>query len=601
MTTLSVLKAPARNLAAGRFSTATPEAVDQWLNELPKGHPETCARQLLGVLEEANRAPLQRLSRLDFAERLRPAVYEVTETLARRFGSQPLPLRGRDQEQAAIVQSLLAELGAGFKLAVNDILHAGRLDSGNRLTLQIATQRALLAHGRGLLESYRVHAPEPPGTWTDVHKLYRNAEAVNLQATPIEGTRDAEETLLSIRQAYLRIAILALANPYHLSQDEAPDLYRRIGRWIHFARLSDIDASTPMQGRFITDLDSDLPPRYVSRQQRALPPANPRELDVTGVVNVLDQQIATLKDSLKSGRNGGILSLRLQHDTYQRFRDALGGRQERATPRSPTVSRLQLVSGLGACHYLIHDQTMFNPGEDEQRWMDKVAKVSGGLPRGALSLADKGSYLGTSPSAPPRHKPLFHGRDAELDDIWQKANRIGPDTTDEQAAPPPDYEPQLWSRKNMSAGGMALFCPRDSRTRTRVGEVVAWTDGIGATIPSGEHWSLGVVRWLRTRDHGGLELGVQELAESAYAAGCRAVSGSGQSAGYVRALLLPRINPMQGEASLIVPAALFTTDTMLALNLSKLILYARLTDVIETTRLFTHFRFKLSQGPDRRP
>ncbi len=595
MTTLSLMDVPAPRFEKGRFSASHREQLREWLDGLPRGHPVTCCRQLLEALSEANRAPLNHLGRLAFTEFLRPAVYESTEALARRYATQPLPLPQSSGEESDLARRLLDELAAGFKLAVNEILQQRKVTRESRLDLQIASQRALLAHGRGLVETYRVHAPEPAGCWSAIHRLYRNAEALQLQALPIEGARDAEETLLSIRQAYLRLAILALTNPYHLMQDEAQDLYRRIGRWVHFAHMRELSGEGHPEGRFITDLDSDLPPRYVSRQNRGVTPANPRELDVAGVVEVLDKQIENLAASLQERKRRAVLPERLQHDLYTRFREALGGRQERSAPRSPTVSRLHLVSGISACHYMLNDRAAFNPQEDERRWIDKVSSLTPPTPATDLSLADKDSYLNPAHrDSLPGRVPRFRGFDAELDDVWQKANRLSADEPREQELRP-DLEPQPWSRKNESRGGMALFCPRDSETRTRVGELVAWANAAGA---GGQDWSLGVVRWLRTRDHRGLELGVQQLGESGYAAAARAVRGTGEAAGYVRVIITPRVNPVQGNASLILPAAVFDTDSLLALNLHRLVVYAALTEVLETTRQFTHFRFRLTQAPD---
>ena len=602
MTGLVLLQAPAPEHDTGRFTAAAADDVAEWLHGQPLGNPTSTANALLEVLRESNRAPLRRLSRLDFTELLRPTVYDICESLAHRFASQALPLPEGYREEYDLARRLLAELAAGYRLAVNGTIRERPVSRGERLTLQVASQRALLAHGRELVEVYRVHAPEPAGVWAIVHRLYHNAEALNLQAMPIEGTQDAEETLLSIRQAYLRLAMLSLANPYHLMQGEAQELYRRIGRWVHFARMTQVQPDGPIEGRFITDLESDLPPRYVARQQAGRPPANARDLDVSGVVKVVDEQIETLDASLGDMRRGGMLSERLKRDMYVRFRNALGAREERTSPRAPTVSSLRLVTGIGACHYVLNDQIPFNPEHDERRWRDKLSGLSTTPAGQGLTLAEKGSYLDpANKSGGVPSRPRFEAFDAEADDIWQKANRAAParDPECEERAPR-DIRPQIWRRKNESDGGFAAFCPRNSVNRTRVGDLVAWSGGTGTDVPPGQEWSLGVVRWLRTREQAGLELGVQLVAESGFAAGARGVAGQGQGAGYVRALITPRVNPADSKASLILPAGVFDTQSILALNLRKLVIHARLTEVLDTTRLFTHFRFQICQAPASR-
>ena len=390
------------------------------------------------------------------------------------------------------------------------------------------------------------------------------------------------------------MCVLALSNPYHLMQGEAEELYRRIGRWVHFVQIGRPAADRSLEGGFVGDLASDFPPRYIPRKIKVPLPTDPRTLDVGQVVASLAQQIDRLTQTLRTTRHANVLSERMQRDMYIRFKASLAGRQERAEERRPTVSNIVLVEGLSAAHFFVGDRQPFTPEEDEAKWRDRLNEASG--PDG-LKLAGENDYLvepvNQRQAAFQTHRTSrFSGFDADMDDIWSKANVVKQTEAPRKRAS--RYRAHNWSRKNESPGGMALFCAKDSPMQVKVGELVAYGP---SKIQPGKDWRIGTIRWLRTRPNGGLELGIKHLADDALAAGSKAVRGPGSGAEYFRAIFVPRVNPLVKEATLLTPAAVYDVGTVLKLNLRELVVYAQLTELLETTRMFAHFRYKLVQAP----
>lgn len=586
----TLLNVPAIESENGAFSRLTQEQLVQWLRELPRGNPDACAEILLDGIRGMNRSPLRRLSRFQLAEALRPVVNDIAETLVKRYRAASLPLPEDAAAQAETVSRLYQELTVGFRHAVNEQMKARRL---RRTEAQLAIQRALLTQGRALLEAYRIYMPEPRGFWQTLHTLYANAEALKLQALPIEGTRDSDETALSVKQAYLRSVILSLANPYHLMQDEAEELYRRIGRWVHFARLSRPSPEAPLGGSFVLDLASDFPPRYVAQQHgTSVPVKDARVLELGQLVSTLDQQIAQLDENIRHGRHTSTLSQRLQRSMYQRFQDALGGRQERTSERRPTMARIRLVDGLARCHFMLNGQQPFQPEDDERRWRRKIADAS----RGGTGLELAGDEDLRPHGSNGRRTAQFNAFDAEADDIWTKANRIDARGEDHTAETGPTVVSATFSRKNQSAGGMAVFHPRRCPLGTRVGDLVA--HGEPDSDNRADNWRLATVRWLRTRSEQGLEMGLEFLADSGHAAASKAISGPGAGSAYMRTLIVPRVNPLMASATLIAPANVYDVGTRLALNLGELVIQVQLTEILESTRVYGHYRYRVLPAAD---
>lgn len=600
--TLQRLKVSAQDKPEGRFSAWTSKQVEDWLDAQPRADGWALGTALRDALLEINRAPLRKMGRFEALERLRPVVSDACGLLTARFRTSSLPLGEPEQAHADLVRQLYAELAMGYKILVNEQIEVRERGTppppgpNANLVLQLSIQRAILSLGRALVESYRVYAPEPPLLWRDLHTLYRNAEIVKLQALPIEGSRDAEETALSIKQAYLRVAVLAMANPYHLMQGEAEELYKRIGRWVHFVQLRPPASSEDLAGHFAIDLGSDFPARYVPRNAKLPPPAEPRVLTLDTLVAAIGDQIERANEILNNTKPETSLSARMQRDMYIRFREALGGRNERKSERKPTLAKLTVVEGLSACHFFLNGRRPFTPEQDEQAWSERlgtVAKVD------SLRLVDDNEAKQDNTFNPSRGRASqFKAHDAEADDIWRKANMVNPISPQEGRQRKTRYQAAPWHRKNESEGGMALYCVEGSPMQVRVGELVTYAPD-NAIDPSA--WQIGTIRWLRTRANGGLELGVKHLAKNGFALGTKAVSGPGKGSEYLRAIMIPRVNPLVQSATIVTPAGVYDVGTVLQLNMKDLLIYARLTELIETTRLFAHFRFKVVEAPTRAP
>lgn len=596
--TIARLEVPPLTAREGEFSRRSLAEIEAWIERLPRASGESCAREVGTALRSINHAPLHKAERHIVMERFRPVVNDTIALLVGRYRKHALPLTPAGRAQAGAVQQLLAELAGGYKQVVNEIEARGRGRWRKTPTLRQAVQRAVLVTGRRLFECYRVYAPEPEGLWRELHALYRYAEQLGVQSQPIEAAPDDEESALSIRQAYLRTVLLALANPYHLMQGEAEALYRRLGRWVHLARLEPVDKSHRLVGGFGVDLGSDFPPRYYPGGLRLPAPTAPRALALDGVVEALQEQVAHCNEHLRSTTHVVTLSTRLQRDMYVRIHEAYGARRERALDRQPTVARLGIAEGLSACHFFLNGQRPFDPEASEREWQRRHRAAAGhAAPEPPLSLMAEDAV-----AAPVRtgREARFQAFDAELDDVWKRAERVAANSR-EATHEGPIHQVAVWHRKNESEGGIALFCGSRCPMSVRVGELVAYS----ATIdPQAADWGLGCIRWLRTRQDGGLEFGIKRLADDGHAVGVKAVRGPGRGTDYLRSILLPRCNPLlnhQRTASLLTPAGVYDVGTVLRLTLEDMVLHVRLTALVEASTRFAHFRFRLVEPPTSSP
>lgn len=576
---LALLKTPPQDQAHSPFAEWSSPDLDAWIEAMPRGDVTVFSTTLHNALLTLNRTELKRLHRSEIMERLRPLVNDACAMLIGRYRNSPLPLAEEYQSAADRVQQIQAELATGFKIAVNDEIAKYARGAGDPAQLQFAIQRALLCLGRVLLGCYRIYAPEPPLLWRDIHTLFRNGEQARLQNQPFYGAPDSDETALSIKQAYLRITVLALANPYHLMQGEADELYPRLGRWVHFVQLQ--PAAGKLAGVFAVDLGSDLPARYLPFKTAAAAVGELRVLELGLLIAAVTEQINAANELLALRRSSETLSTRMQRDMYVRFRASLSDRRERRSERKLTLARLVAVRGLTAAHFLLNGRQPFAPEPETAAPNPKSANST------TLTLLDDSRPTPLNNPGDNSRASRFVGFDADADDVWRRATLATP--------PPEQVERPVqaampWNRKNESDGGLALFCAKDSPMQLRVGELVAYADADSAAAAE---WRIGATRWLRTRPNGGLELGIQRLAETGHAVAVQAIGGAGKGSEHLRGILIPRVNPVAEAATLLTPASFYDVDSLLRLQMQDLVIHIRLTELLEATRLFAHFRFKL--------
>ncbi|RFA31997.1 hypothetical protein [Alkalilimnicola ehrlichii] len=381
----------------------------------------------------------------------------------------------------------------------------------------------------------------------------------------MEGSPDSEETALSVKQAYLRLATLALADPYRLRHGEAEALYRRIGRWVHFVQTRPPQANEDLSGRFVLDLASDHAAHYLPLAAPHPALRQPRILDIRELTGAIRHQITLFDRTIKRCNSTLTQSEQKQRDLDMRFIGALGERQGRRALRQPTAAKLLVVVGLHACHYVANKRRRFEPTQADQRRKDQP------LDRDAMT-ASKGA--------------------TDLNDSGHRARRIQAVLTDAaQRRYQPEFRLSTWQQSNESEGGMAAFSPEAVPVRTQVGDLLAYTSEDGRNSAD---WKLGAVRWLRTRPKGGLELGVEQLADNAYAVGIEAISGPGRANDYQRGLLIPRTNPVTDSHTLLTASGLYAAGTIVRLARDDgATLHARLTELVHSTQQFAQFRFRL--------
>ncbi len=576
-----------------------PVVLQSWLHGLPLANTLQAAQQLLDKLRCSNRTTLDAPLRYAAIEILRTPIDALIDTIKPRYLGAVLPLSSRNRAHATMVHDLLEEMAFSYKIIIIDLLEAVARSSTEHQFLLNALPRAVHYLGLLVLGRYLLHEADPPETWGELHRLYHYVEQhQDPDATAdFDGAEDSVQRLVT--HAYLRIVLLALANPYHLMPGEADTVHQELPAWSRLCTLLKPPPGCTLTGKFLIDLSADAAPFYCNNDN-CVTPLHARIIDLHELVATLTRQkknIVPLRDPDSGVELPLKLSERLRRDRLQRLEFAWGGRIDRKIPRSAREARVYTCIGLSACHHFISGEIAFQPERDEVR-LHRGESLSRAVPS-TLSLLPKENQHWMAQDEGERlarsvHQPRVSQFDVDSPelDIWHKIHSsVTTDTENDRHDTA--YDTKVLRLKNLGAGGLCLVCDGQCKVQTRVGELVAYKS---EAEPESE-WRLGTLRWLRCQADGSQNIGIMRISDDADAVAARAIAGVGTGGEYFRALIASgSTNPV--PESLIVPAAMYDAGSLLVLNTGTELRYVRLTQLIATSTSFSRFCFTTELPPD---
>lgn len=561
------LNIPSINTAIKPKPYLRPKSFETWIKELPIGNSVVAAHQVLTQLRHLNSHHYPVKERLVLLHLLRPTLQALIVALKQPLRQTSLPLDEKHQYTADLIQELLAHMAIGYKLIAAELSlkDAQKFKPLERLQLQEACYLAVVYLSLQLIEVYSLYAPPPPQLWMDINQLYQYADSHALHRDAVD--EPYPDTPLPVQHsidfAFKRIVLLALAEPYHLMEFEVEDMYRLIAP---SASLCTIDAMglTTSDGQYVIDLHADAGPRYITATS-AWQPTDGREININAVKDQLEIHLQRiLRANMQSPTLESTSLIERQYrDMLLRLADAWSGALQRRIERFSLEGKVQLTSGLNACHHFISGQVEFTPAMDELKLLTH---------RRSSKPADGQSIFATA-----------------YRDALQKDRRHGQQ----------EYAINPWWQRDISPIGISLNCSKhDQHMYARVGELV----GYRFMRKNANRWRLGVIRWLQvhpasTEHSGQFHIGIMNLATGGIPIGVKGISGVGAGTDYFRGLFVPRQVALDQVRSLIVPALMYDVNSVLALNMKQRLFHVRLTRVRLSTRSFTQFDFEIVKAP----
>ena len=274
---------------------------------------------------------------------------------------------------------------------------------------------------------------------------------IYLRAEQLGVARDALEGDATIADIYDDALLLSLTDPYRLGQGEAERVLQLLQGLRGLATLGQSRPATKAGGHFIVPCNTDKPPKPSIGKMDDTGGPDWRLLDANPIVDPLHQR----RDAAARGQ---VKSTKAQTELIAKLLRLWGDPPKRTSRRDPGQQTVAISMGLDGVGHFISLEPKVNLAKQDQM-----------LKRGI-----------TMP--------------------------IMPLPMNDQSEPIPVFE---WDVVNESKGGLRVRRLGKTEQPIAVGEVA------GIKIPGREHWAIGAVRWVTVFEDGGMEFGLQYLAQVA--------------------------------------------------------------------------------------
>lgn len=592
-----------------------PNKVRTWLSGLPLTNVEKSSLQLLKVLRQLNQARLDPVTRFNHLCLIRPTIENLIELLRSAYQSASLPYSSPVLEKFKLAIELINELTRGFRLITRECTEKQEeLAEKHKKLLVTCLYLTIEQLGNILHEHYVAYLPSPKLIWQMTHRTFEYAESMQFEQIPIPSCDHTNRTY-TVSYIYKSVLLLSVINPHHLMRGETVLLHKIIADVAGRCPLERLENRAVIRDIYALNYKKDLAPKFIANFE----PGNSsafRLLDINPLINHVEQALKLLINpaekteqqslSLKpvnqpqhsqTSKNKALnLMSRLKRDMLKRILDTLNRHSDRSHPRNHSIGKLEMTIGLSASHFHLSNESCFNPE------LDEVRIHAGNYRPAANSLTliplDFEHWRSDNDKVPQievqKSRASIFDEESDALDTWQKiyANHSSHLSDNRNLSELKRHLASTqWKHKNISAGGMCVFCLPSQSLPIRVGELVAYHSS------DSESWWIGIVRWLRVHDHSTIEIGLMHIHHCASPIAVRAIKGTGHGGDYFRSLLT-ETEITDKFNTLIVPSAIYDLGTELVINLGQKLAYVKLTEIMLSTKSISQFRYEIIATPE---
>lgn len=539
------------------FCDGTISGFEAWSKKLPMANVGASAKLLYQAGKELNQTPFNPALRYKMLEIMRSQIYSICELLSKRFLNQSVVLNDNDIKVVMLAQTLQNQLATGYKRIVLDILSVPSKKNDSPKLLTFAIHRAITDLSQTILRAYQLYSQSPKNAWLEIHQLYSVAEMRLIQQYEVRDSQGKYKSSSTIFDAYVRTLLLGCSKPNQLRQGEQANLYAACELWGNLVKLSTVQDT---QAQFIFVQNNDLAPVYRSLV-KSVPQGSVRTFHPGALVQALQKHIN--KESTIVTVPGNLSDAMLNHLLH-----AWGGMKERSFRRTQNSGEIHIGIGLVSSHYFCAREKSFP--FLLKKWHvelkeEKKQKSTGDIWDHSF---DAGNNFAADAENIAFDSIAFVSKHAE-----------------EEEDTGPKGKECTGTIENTSPGGygIALASPPSA---VQTGELAVVRE------PKVNSWSLGCIRWIRTRQNMPTQFGIELLAPKAEAVAVRILNKTGENGEYLRGIRLPALPAAGQEETLILPILPFKVGSKAELVDDKMQQRIQLVKRLATSRSFVQYQFQ---------
>ena len=510
---------PVQQVPTPKSLDIRPKPLKAWVAALPVTDTARSTRVVFAALVELNRLQLSPKKRFEALELLTEPYRHAVQHLQKSFVGQPFPLRNRKHQSARLLQAMQTELAHAYMTIVADSIRASK---GDNIGDQLISRCLLLAMeqlSQNIVWSCQFYLEFPFEAWSDVNEIFFLSRAsVNEVVHSAEQTQNHKKIIL----LYKKISLFWLSSPYALNGGEAAMVVKMLEKWAPLCQVVEPNqAGNRKEGIVIDDNTSEPIWHKVS---------DSKDLPKSGVVLIITELLKVLANEIRSAESGKSESKDdVPLEFLLRMSKNFCNPRSRYLVRRKRDTRAEFTIGLGFAHHFISGASSKNKVQSTVKPVSPANNFS-------IDFADKNT--------------------SDQKGIWDLKfadSKASAEEADRQTKSGPQNAPEKYQCTLMdeSAEGYSLHCDNNRLPSVSMGDLVVITDG-----KAGSSWSAGIVRWLRSRRKGGMDIGVQLISATVYAISIKnpADTRTKQS----RALFMPESIDQKQSDSILLPPGNYT-------------------------------------------
>ncbi len=520
-----------QTVSVGDAAALAPEAVRQWLLDLPRANIGQMTKAVYERLANSNRYRLSPKVRLGFLEVMTPEIERLLESLEQRFRNATFSFTEKQRKIIALVRAILKEQAIAYK----SVVHQDWLTSDGRNERSMLARTLVLAvyyQARQINHYFRCYTEIPPTLWKELYLLFELARRNELDNVTVPLPKPSVQA--SVRTLFKSCLLIALANPNQLRVQEFWTLQFN---HLELARKLRLVSPHLDEAQFVVQLRSDSGPI-----QKALCP----DYHAKGLIGIDTQALVFYLQQLMSGETSSSAELNkmLMHHLVA----ALGHLSTRSFARVPCHQKGKLAMGLAATSSQLEQYALHM--EDDVAATDALSALEGSL-RDAKILDDDDTYRATHQEEDDPWEKLYRPKVSVNDDPeLQKKYHLSGELVKKPVSKL--YQMKAVTITDSSPSGYGIHFDEEAPPQTQTDEVVGLFE-MDSDNPSHGKWSIGIIRWIRWKDTK-LCAGIQSLSTSAEPITLKLKQKRKEPVAEHRALLLPEMPHVGQPPTVLTPA-----------------------------------------------
>lgn len=467
-----------------------PQAVDNWLENLPIAHIGETARQLYVGMRKANHIEnLAVKHHFHLLEGISEPLSLILPELHKHYAGKPLPLSNKRRKVADLYTQLLRQSILGYQQVIAHSIELNRF--GWKKVVTTAVHRIFYYSGLMLCNYRLLYLPYQKGMWQQLYWLFQLVEKYNLLNSKIDCL-DNHGKKSTIAAEFKKLLLHSLLSPNLFKPAELQEIINNFDLWVQHVSLAQIHV--PDQHCYAFTLEADIPPGLVGDSIPS--PENPlievRYLGITALLKYINGTLATAKQ--------GTEKIKLARNRFASRRSLLillncwGRPTCRDGERRLIQGQAEVAIGVSAIHYVVSE--------------GKHAPKADNMP---VKATPTSKFEVTVPHTNTKTSSLdlaFASERDENADIW--------DTIYFEPEPAlPSWTESIQMKVysylsakvlNISKGGFCVALPQKGIEHIQTGELIAIRGQQG-------RWQLGEVRWMVCPTQGAIRAGIKRLSQ----------------------------------------------------------------------------------------